>query len=130
MIKYNWLKVMKNSEGKPRKILDLMEFITERPFPKDNYDVETKVLSKIDWSGDSFILNPEPIFQHRNVFTDKELAEYVALASFRSLAEYKVTKRKTLRTLESPVDIEPLNDNRLLTIINNEIYFKWEETTH
>lgn len=96
---------------------------------KNNYDVKLKNLAQVDWRGESFILNPKPLFVHREKFLDKELAEYVALASFRNYNEYKVTKRKTLWDWESPIAPESLQHNRLLTFANNQFYFAWEEVT-
>jgi len=84
----------------------------------------------IDWDGDSFLLNPNAIFENRHLYEDNEIAEYVALASFRSLSEYIVTKRKTLSERDCPVDTGELHNNKLLSVHNGEIYFKWEETTH
>ena len=130
MITYNWLKVYKLAKGHPRKIMDIMDYIVNRPIPKDDYDVETKKMAVIDWEGDSYLINPEPVLENRPIFTDKELAEYVGLASFRNLAEYKTTKRKTLPVSDSPVEIESYKDNKLLSVVDNQVYFKWEETIH
>lgn len=130
MVTYEWLKIFKQSQGSPSIILDILTYIVERPIPKDDYDIITKRMSKIDWSGDSFLLNPQAVIDNRHFFKEKELAEYVGLASFRNLAEYKTTGRKTLPVKECPVKLESIKDNRLLSIVNNQIYFKWEETTH
>lgn len=83
-----------------------------------------------DWSGDSFLVHPEKILSNRSKFKDSELAEYVALASFRSYANYKVTGKKTLPILMSPVNHNVINNNRLLTLHGEEIFFCWEEVTH
>lgn len=130
MVTYGWLTVYKQAKGYPSVILDIMEYVIERPIPKDNYDVRTKKMSNIDWSGDSFLLNPKALVANRHNFKEKELAEYVGLASFRNLAEYKTTGRKTLAVEDCPVPIESIQENRLLTIHEGQIYFKWEETTH
>lgn len=130
MIKYNWQKIYNRSEGRPIRIIEILDYIVHRPIPKSNYDTDVYNLSQIDWAGDSFIINPEPIIQYKYIIPTKDLAEYVALASFRSLAEYLVTKRKTLRATECPVSLESIENNKLLTIANNEIYFRWEEATH
>lgn len=130
MICYNWLKIYKESDRKPSQILRILDFIVYKEIPYNLNDRVAKRLSEIDWSGTSFIVNPEPILRHRRIFSDKELAEYVALASFRNLAEYKVTKQKTLNVSECPVDIESIKDNKLFSIANDKIYFRWEETNH
>ena len=129
MITYDWKKIWWKSEADPSKILDIIEYLAYKPIPKNKYDNVMHFVD-IDWSGISFILHPEPIIQYRIKQYEKELAEYVALASFRSLAEYKATKRTTLYLEESPLTITSLNDNRFLTLENDTIHFRWEEATN
>lgn len=130
MITYNWLKVYNKSSGKAHNILNIMAFITFRPIPKNDFDTNNLKYAQINWNGDSFLINPSAVIYNRSRVDEKHLADYVALASFRSLAEYKVTKRKTLSLQECPVSLESLTQNPLLSIIDGEIYFCWEETTH
>lgn len=129
MITYDWLRVYKHSGGNSVSILSIVAYITFQPLPKNKYDPITKY-QLIDWSGDSFLVNPAAVIYNRTVVDQEELATYVALASFRSLAEYKVTGRKTLMVEASPLPVESLTKNSLLSIQNGEIYFCWEETTH
>jgi len=130
VITYNWLKVYNKSSGKAHNILNIMAFITFRPIPKNDFDTNNLKYAQINWNGDSFLINPSAVIYNRSRVDEKHLADYVALASFRSLAEYKVTKRKTLSLQECPVPLESLIQNPLLSIIDGEIYFCWEETTH
>jgi len=130
VITYNWLKVYNKSSGKAHNILNIMAFITFRPIPKNDFDTNNLKYAQINWNGDSFLINPSAVIYNRSRVDEKHLADYVALASFRSLAEYKVTKRKTLSLQECPVSLESLTQNPLLSIIDGEIYFCWEETTH
>lgn len=120
---------MRHSGGSPYSILNIVAYITFKPLPKNDFDNNNLKFSQVDWNGDSFLINPAAILYNRTRVDEKHLADYVALASFRSLAEYKVTKRKTLLVQECPVPMESLTDNPLLSIQNNEIYFCWEETT-
>lgn len=129
MIKYDWLRIFKKSEGHPTAILNIIAYITFDPIPKNAYD-PIKKYTQIDWDGDSFLLNPSAVLFNRKKVSEKDLAEYVALASFRSLAEYKVTGRKTLSVMECPVSLETVNRNPLLSVSEGKIYFCWEETTH
>ena len=130
MIRFNWKKVYTVAEGSSSKAVDIIHYITFKPIPKNDYDFLVKKLGLIDWVGDSFLLNPQAIFENRHLYKDKDIAEYVALASMRSLSEYLVTKRKTLSERDCPVNTKELTNNKLLTISGGEIYFKWEETTH
>lgn len=127
MITYNWVKVFKYSQGRPRDILDIMRYLTNSPIPRNDYDPIIK-FTRVDWTGSSFLVNPEEIQKNRGIVSEKELAEYVALASFRSLAEYQVTGRKTLPIQHLPVAMELINNNKLLSAIDNEVFFCWEET--
>ena len=129
MITYNWLKVYNKSAGKPHNILNIVAYIAFRPIPKNDFDTNNLKYSQVDWSGDSFLLNPSAVIYNRTRVSEKHLADYVALASFRSLAEYKVTRRKTLSVQGCPVPLDSLTNNPLLSIIDGEIYFCWEETT-
>ena len=130
MITYNWLQVYKQANGMPNSILNIMAYICFRPLPKNKHDSKIMRYAQINWTGDSFLINPTAVIFNRNTVEEKHLANYVALASFRSLAEYKVTGRKTLLAQECPVAVESLYNNPLLSIQNGEIYFCWEETTH
>ena len=127
MIRYDWNKVCKASDRESARIMDIIEYITDKRIPANQYDMTTKYMQATDWSGDSFILNPEPLIEHRDDYSDKDLAEYVGLASFRNLAEYLTTKQKSLPVQNSPVRVETFKDNKLLSVENDHIHFCWEE---
>lgn len=129
MVTYDWSKIFRVSGGQPTEILNIIAYINYTPIPKNNYD-PIKKYAETDWTGHSFLINPHAVLTNRGRVPAKELAEYVALASFRNYAEYLVTGRKTLALLECPVSLELLNNNRLLSISNDNVYFCWEETTH
>lgn len=129
MIFYDWAKLYRKTEGNSSAIISVIAFITFPTLPINRYD-PTYRWSQEDWSGDSFILHPEKILSNRSKFKDHELAQYVALASFRSYAHFKVTGKTTLSTYLSPIDMNLLNSNRLLHVHGEEIFFCWEEVTH
>ena len=126
LILYNWPKIVSNSNGRVSKMLEILSHLTFRLLPENEEDFRYQI-SRQDWSGDSFLLNPSKIFIHRHQFKHREIAEYVALASLRSYAEYKATRKTTLNLIECPVEQVQIKDNRLLSFWNNEIYFCWEE---
>lgn len=129
MIFYDWAKLYRKTGGSSSGIITTIAYITFPNLPINRYD-PTYRLSGEDWSGNSFLLNPEKIISNRSKFTDQELAEYVALASFRSYAEFTTIGKRSLSELLCPIKSETLNNNRLLTFQNGEIYFCWEEVTH
>jgi hypothetical protein len=129
VIFFNWAKMFTATEGRSSDIVTLLATITYPNLPRNLHD-STYRLSSDNWSGDSFLLHPEKIFINRNNFGDTELAQYVALASFRSYAEYEATTKRSLNLLMSPVSTELIDNHRLLSRIENEIFFCWEEVTH
>lgn len=129
LIFYNWEKIYRDTGGRTSGILSIISYLTFPHLPINRYDA-TYQLSLQDWSGDSFLLFPEKLIVHRKEFRDPELAQYVALASFRSYAEYKATRKTTLDMLLAPTGQKLIDYNRLLTRINEQIYFCWEEVTH
>lgn len=129
MILYDWATLYRKSGGEPSIILNIIGYLTFPSTPKNVYDPTYK-LSQVDWSGDCFLLHPEKIVQNRRHFPDVELAQYVALASFRSFAYYEATGDTALPEELSPASITTINNSRLFTKINGKIYFAWEEVTH
>jgi len=117
------------TEGKSSDIVTLIAYITYPTLPRNRSDSIYSLAQK-DWSGDSFLLHPEKIITNRRTYGDTELAQYVALASFRSYAEYQATGKRSLDMLLSPVSAELIDNHRLLTRVEDTIYFCWEEVTH
>ena len=126
LILYNWPKIVSKSDGRVSKMLEILSHLTFKLLPVNEEDFRFNI-SQENWSGDSFLLNPSKIFIHRHQFKSREIAEYVALASIRSYAEYKATRKTTLSLIECPVEQVQIKDNRLLSFCNNQIYFCWEE---
>jgi hypothetical protein len=129
VIFYNWAKMYRYTEGKSSDIVTLIAYITYPTLPRNRSDSIYSLAQK-DWSGDSFLLHPEKIITNRRTYGDTELAQYVALASFRSYAEYQATGKRSLDMLLSPVSAELIDNHRLLTRVEDTIYFCWEEVTH
>ena len=129
MITYNWKKIWEKSDGRATAIIDIINYLTYVDVPKNKHDPNMRFVHT-DWSGPSFLIHPEPILEYRVKMYEKDLAEYVALASFRNLAEYKITKRSFLYLWESPIEPENFKNNKFLTIDNGAIHFRWEEATN
>ncbi len=130
MILYNWKKIYKKCGGRVRDItLITKEVIYERKVPENAKDPIYRYFD-IDFSGDSFLLNPKDLFENASQYTQKEIAMYIALASYRKLADYLAFKTTSLELLHSPVDLTKLTDNRLLRVEGNTLYFKYEEALH
>jgi hypothetical protein len=130
MIFFDWPTVYVQSEGLPNNILNIISYITFKPLPKNHYDAHIKKMAAVNWKGHSFLLNPKKIITARETYPAEKLAEYVALASFRNYNQYKVAKQTTLSVYECPISLESIENNKLLSIQNDQIYFCWEEVLH
>jgi len=103
----------------------ILYYITYRPVPQRPYLIRWLRYQTIDWSGESFLLNPEELLDNWHKFGEKELMQYVFVAARRKYTDYKLFGITTLET--DNVNTEVLENNRLLTITGNKIYFKYEE---
>ncbi len=83
--------------------------------------------TNVDLKGDSFLLNPSPIFEDRN--TDILFkVQYIKLAGRRDYHLYKQYKYKRLDTSYFPdLAYDSIKHNPLLEITTKEIIFKLEE---
>ena len=128
MILFNFEKIYKATEGKLSDIFVILDFLTFKTVAKRKRDRLFEWQYK-NWSGDSFLINPEPLIYYRRLFTKKELSQYIILASKRSYAEYKLQKTKTLDLGNFNYSKDTLINNRLLRIEKNIVYFLFEEVT-
>jgi hypothetical protein len=128
MLLYSWKKILKQSGGSSRRILTILKAMTQRELPRHVYDPVYKYYY-IDFSGDSFLANPDALLVHRYKWKEKELADYIGLASFRSTGEYLATGKVTLDLSHSPMGQDAINNNRLLRIDRGEIHFLYEDYT-
>lgn len=127
MIRFNWRKIYRVSGGSSRRILLILQSMISNKMPVDRYDPVYKYKYQ-DFSGHSFLLNPEPILTYRFKYTDKELAEYIGLAGFRNYGDYKAFGKKTLDLVHSPLNKDAILTNRLLHIDEqNNIHFIYED---
>ena len=127
MIYFDWKKILEASNGNVANIITIMRIITFKITPKNYYDKTFKFYEK-NFHGSSFLLNPKDLLEKGRAFSDKEVAEYVGVASFRNSYEYAKTKDTTLDLIFSQVSEDTINQNRLLEIRDGKIHFKYEET--
>lgn len=128
MILFDKSKLLKFSGGSTENMIGILWYITYRPTPKSRRDVKQLKYQSIDWFGSSYLLNPEEFLDKHWRYSEKELLQYVLLAAKRDYAEYKLFRTKTLQA--EYVNVKAIENNRLLTITGNKIYFKFEETKH
>ena len=128
MILFDWKKIHKWYGGSVREILTIVHLLTYRLPPANKKDPSYKYYG-INFAGESFLVHPEKLFRTRRQYRDKELAEYIALASLRSYGEYKAFKTTTLDFLACKGKEDVINKNRLLHLQDDKVHFKYEEVT-
>ena len=127
MLLFNWNEIMKVSKGDIGEIIQILRIITYKIKPKNYYD-KTFKFYKYQFGGTSYILNPKDLLEHGRALSDKEVAEYAGVASFRNYHEYLKTKDTTLDFLMSPISEEIITKNRLLELKDGRVHFLFEET--
>jgi hypothetical protein len=126
MLLFDWKKIYEKTDGKVFDICLVLKMLTYNEVPQNKYDKIYKYHGS-DYAGDSFILHPEVLIYNRYKYSYKEIAQYLGLASLRSLAEYKTSGKTTLDLFPIDADLDILNKNRLLNIIDGEVHFIYEE---
>ena len=127
MIYFDWKKILEATNGNVGDIITIMRIITFRITPKNYYDKTFKFYEK-NFHGNTFLVNPKELLEKGRAFSDKEVAEYVGVASFRNSYEYAQTKDTTLDLIFCQVSEDTINQNRLLEIRDGKVHFKYEET--
>ena len=129
MFLFNWKKIYKETDGSISKCLEVLDMMVYKKIPYNSYDPIYKYRNK-DFSGDSFLLQPEILLENSFRFEPKEVAIYVALAARRKLADYLAFGEKTLSIRHAPQLTNLIEENSLLYIDEvNRIHFVYEEAT-
>jgi hypothetical protein len=126
MIKYNWAKILKVTEGDSNSIVLIVHMLTYPRVPSSYRDPTYKYYGQ-SFEGFSYLLNPEKLLTERLKYTNREAAEYVAVASYRNYLEYNKTGDTRLHLIDFPLFEEIINNNRLLHMKDGTIHFKFEE---
>ena len=126
MIKYNWAKILKVTKGDSNSIVLIVHMLTYPRVPSSYRDPTYQYYGQ-SFEGFSFLLNPEKLLTERVNYSNKEAAEYVAVASYRNYLEYMKTGDAKLHLIDFPLFEEIINNNRLLHMEDGTIHFKFEE---
>lgn len=127
MIYFDWKKILEASHGNVGDIITILRILTYKMTPKNYYDKTFKFYEK-SFHGSSYLVNPVALLEKGRAFSDKEVAEYVGVASFRNPYEYVKTKDTTLDLIFCQVSEDIITKNRLLEIRDGKVHFKYEET--
>ena len=95
MLLYDWKKICKKAGKSSKRVITILESMLTTSMPRNRFDPLYRYIYD-DFSGHSFLANAEPLLFYRYKWKDKEIADYIGLASFRSLGEYKATGKSQL----------------------------------
>jgi hypothetical protein len=126
MIKYNWEKIFRETNGDSTSILTIVHLLTYKRIPASKKDKTYKYFGK-SFVGNSFLLNPRQLLAERKNYSNKEAAEYIAVASYRNYFNYNRTGETTLELMHLPVETTIVNRNRMLRIENGLVHFLFED---
>ena len=126
MIKYNWEKIFRETNGDSTSILTIVHLLTYKRIPASKKDKTYKYFGK-SFVGNSFLLNPRELLAKRKYYSNKEAAEYIAVASYRNYFNYNRTGETTLELIHLPVETTIVNRNRMLRVENGLVHFLFED---
>jgi hypothetical protein len=127
MILFNWKKIVKDTQGRTRDVFVIMHWLTFKTIPNNKQDLLMHYMDR-NYEGNSFLINAEPIFYDKNNYSTSEIMQYFSLASYRSFARYVHERVITLDLFHIGVEEDAINNNRLLTLEDGNIHFKYEDT--
>lgn len=125
MIKFDKGLLARYGKYRLKETMNIIFYLTYKPLPKNKGDLAIYRYSLINWNGLSYLANPEELLNNWENFSSKEVLQYIFAAARRSLADYEVFGDKTLSIYG--INVSVLQDNRLLKIAGDKIYFKYEE---
>ena len=128
MLLFDWKKVFDTAEGNIVACNLIMEMLINQQIPRNKFDPIYHYAQK-NFVGTSFLVHGDVLLFNSYKYTNRELCIYYALASLRSYPDYLAYNKLTLDSLDCPVDLEEINDNRLLIVLEDEITFIYEEVT-
>jgi hypothetical protein len=123
-ILYDWQKIVKVAQKKNSNIIELARKITFGLKPRNKLDIKN---TTENLSGNSYLLAPELLLNNSWKYSNKEIVQYLALASLRNYNNYIFDGTITLDVFLCPVPVEKIANNRLLTVKQSKIHFLYEE---
>lgn len=125
LIRYDWQKIRRYAKGNANRVIKVIAYQTFKHIPESQYDPMYQVAYS-NWSGPSFLAYPDRLLSYRRIYTPRQIAEYIGIASYRSYTNYKLTKQVHLSLLECPIPMEKMANNPLLRVVDDSIQFLHE----
>ena len=128
MLLFDWRKVFYAASGDPTEIIRILRMLVEKRVPKNKFD-KIYAYSRVDFTGESFLVHPERLLYDGYKYTHREIGVYLAFASLRPLADYLAYDKISLNLLYVNDTIkEHITDNRLLSVEGDELHFLYERS--
>ena len=126
MVLFNSKKIVNKTKGSATDILIIMHWLTFMSLPQTRHDRIMKYIH-YNFVGDSFAVNLKPFFFEAKNYTPQDRLQYLSLMSRRSFADYMHEKTVTLDLSHANLGQDIINRNRLLTLEDGLIHFKYED---
>ena len=126
MTLFNWKKIVNKTQGRAKDIFAIMHWMTFMSLPSNRKDIVYNYM-QYNFVGNSFAVDLKPLFFEAKNYTAQERIEYLSLLSYRSFAAYMHDQIVTLDLSHANVSQDAINNNRLLTLIDDKIHFKYED---
>lgn len=126
MLFYDWEKIFNAADGNPKTMYTILKMVYLKEIPKNKHDKLFKYAGK-SFIGTSFLVHPDVLLYNAYKHSYREIAQYLALASLRSYADYAITGDTTLDLDVVEIPVELFNDNSLLRVHHGNVHFKYEE---
>ena len=126
MIKYNWEKILQTTKSDAGQIMLLIHMLTYNKRLPQNYKDPTYKYYGQSFVGYSYLLNPKKLLKVRTSYSKQEIAEYIGVASYRNINDYKDTGETNLPLINLPMLAEIFENNRLLHFKDGMVHFKYE----
>ena len=126
MLFYDWEKIFNASKENGKDMFYIVKKMYLKEVPKNKYDKLYKFSTK-SFLGTSFLVHPDVLLYNAYKHSFREIAQYLALASLRSYADYAITGDTTLDLEVVEIPVELFNDNSLLRVHRGKVHFKYEE---
>ncbi len=124
MLFFNLKLLEEQCSNNPKKLITMLFhwYIKDIPTKDNKLD-----FSKVPLIGNSYIINPEPIFKDKSSDIIY-LSQYVKLVGMRDYTIYKQYGDKSLHLSYYPdIHLDNIKHNPLLKITKHKILFKYEE---
>ena len=123
---FNLEVLEKATQNNPEYFVKALEYWHSKIFIPKNSQQKYKPL-KQNLHGSSFLLNPVDLFEDK-LSDILYRVQYIKLAAMRPYSMYKLYQIKTLDLSFLPdINLQAIKHNKLLTINNNQLHFKYED---